>query len=153
MPTDATPIRQGALVFGGDARTNRGFAVLVLAGTAVVIALSFLLTPDAHGYGTHRQLFLMPCWFKVITGIPCPFCGMTTAFAHLSRAQVTAALNCHVLSPLAYALAWTCLVTGLRGVITGQWPLPVFLTSNRFGLVMFVVVLVGWGINVARGLM
>lgn len=138
------------MTFGSDARTNRGFAVVVFVGAVMVIAASFWLTPDPHGYGTHRQLFLMPCWFRFFTGIPCPFCGMTTAFAHLSRGQVVQALECHLLSPFFYALAWIAAFTGLRGVITGRWPLPLLLTSGRFDRALLVAIIIAWAVNVAR---
>lgn len=38
--------------------------------------------------GTHMQLGLPDCNFKVLTGVPCPSCGMTTSFSFLLHADV-----------------------------------------------------------------
>lgn len=43
------------------------------------------LSPNKKGFGTHQQLGLPPCSLKVIVGIPCPSCGMTTSFSHYVR--------------------------------------------------------------------
>src|SRR5947209_922408 len=42
---------------------------------------------------THVQLGLPPCTFRVITGVPCPSCGMTTSFALLVRGDVKNSLR------------------------------------------------------------
>lgn len=34
---------------------------------------------------THTQLGLPPCSFRVMTGKPCPTCGMSTSFSHFVR--------------------------------------------------------------------
>jgi len=52
--------------------------------------LLFLATsvhPDPRGHGTHEQLGLPPCAFRVLLNIPCPTCGGTTSFAHFVRGQ------------------------------------------------------------------
>ena len=42
---------------------------------------------------THTQLGMPPCNFVVMTGKPCPACGMTTSFALLVRGDVRASLR------------------------------------------------------------
>ena len=42
------------------------------------------------------------CLFRRLTGIPCPGCGMTRAFAHLAKGEWAAAWVSH---PLSFALA------------------------------------------------
>jgi hypothetical protein len=78
-----------------------------------------VLVPDSRGYGTHEQFFLMPCLFRSVTTLPCPFCGMTTAFAHLTRGHLRAALRAHPGSPLGYLgiafAAGYCLLWALTG--------------------------------------
>jgi hypothetical protein len=49
------------------------------------------------------------CPFRRLTGLPCPGCGMTRAFAHLAKGQWSAALRDHPLAPLLAAeicIAW-----------------------------------------------
>ena len=57
------------------------WAILWLTPFAVLVVAA-LLTPSPIGHSTHTQLGLPPCGFLVMTGLPCPGCGMTTAFAH-----------------------------------------------------------------------
>ncbi len=95
--------------------------LLVLTGlvliTGLVVARS--LTPDASGLGTHRQLGLPGCGFSHALGVPCPSCGMTTAWAHLTRGHWIRAAQCNLGGLLAGITAlWTgpwMLVSGIRG--------------------------------------
>lgn len=50
-------------------------------------AFSWWLVPDPRGYGTHQQLGLPPCSFRVFFGTICPTCGGTTSFSHFIRGQ------------------------------------------------------------------
>ncbi|MFQ6133802.1 MAG: DUF2752 domain-containing protein [Armatimonadota bacterium] len=85
-------------------RFQRNNDIAWLAGSILVLAASFVLKPSPSGYGTHTQLWLPPCTFRMLTRIPCPSCGMTTSFCYISRLQVAQALEANVLGPLAYLL-------------------------------------------------
>src|SRR5262245_31491696 len=69
-------------------RMARWGLLAAAAGVIAVLALARWLEPSPLGYGTHRQLGLLPCSFRRITGYPCPSCGMTTAFAWFVRGQL-----------------------------------------------------------------
>jgi Protein of unknown function (DUF2752) len=75
----------GAGVAGGVAARYLGLAV----GAAVLGAVHL------H----HRPATICP--FRALTGLPCPFCGGTTAAVHLGHADVRGALAA---SPLAVAM-------------------------------------------------
>jgi hypothetical protein len=59
--------------------------LLLAAGLVGLLGVARWLEPDPRGYGTHTQLGLGPCAFAVLTGRPCPACGMTTSFAWFAR--------------------------------------------------------------------
>ena len=70
------------------------------------------------------------CPFRVITGLPCPLCGMTRGVAALLRGRWQEALGFHLFSPLVLAAmaAWILIETGhalrlwnARGI--GKWAL------------------------------
>ena len=75
-----------------------------LSGVAVLAALHFIHLP----HGPDSSI----CIFRRATGIPCPGCGMTRAFAAMARGEWRAAIEFHPLAPilgiefLALWLAW-----------------------------------------------
>ncbi len=121
-------------------------------GAAAVLVVARLLSPDLSGYGTHQHFFLLPCLLRWGTGLPCPFCGMTTAFALMADGHVAAAFDVHVLGPLAYLVTWGILLAGIAGLVRNQMPLPRGLFSEAGGRVILVVLLGGWVINLVRWL-
>lgn len=67
---------------------SRRVGLLALLGTLLLgFSLAAALVPDTRGFGTHRQLGLPECTFRMLFGQPCPGCGMTTSFAHFVRGQ------------------------------------------------------------------
>jgi hypothetical protein len=89
----------------------------------------------------------------VMTGYPCPTCGMTTAFAHAVRGQLWRAF-CAQPAGLLLALA----AAGGVGVaawvlIRGRWPvvfLP-WLTPHLAFWVLLLVLLGGWVFKIVLG--
>jgi uncharacterized protein DUF2752 len=78
-----------------------------------VTGIAAVLTPDAHGHGTHQQLGLPPCPSVLLFDRPCPGCGLTTSWTALMHGQFGFAFHAHPLGPLLYAmftaLAWLSL--------------------------------------------
>ncbi len=119
-------------------------------GALAVLIVARLLTPEAGGYGTHEHLLPLPCLFRWLTGLPCPFCGMTTAFALMADGRVVAAFNIHILGPAAYLATWAVLLATIIGLVRDGMLLPRWLFSEQGGRVMLVILLVGWAVNLAR---
>jgi hypothetical protein len=74
-------------------RRGRALLSVVSLGLIAGFCLAATLQPDPRGFGTHRQLGLPPCTVRLLFGIPCPSCGMTTSFAHLMRGQLPEAFR------------------------------------------------------------
>jgi len=55
---------------------------LIALGCLAVMGVAAWMTPSPAGIGTHCSLGLPPCSWVDRLDIPCPTCGMTTAFAH-----------------------------------------------------------------------
>jgi len=81
----------------------------ILLAMAVVLTIGFgiatLLNPDPRGFGTHQQFGLPPCTSRLLFGVPCPGCGMTTCFAHFVRGQFADAARAN---PAGALLAAVC---------------------------------------------
>lgn len=119
----------------------------VLAGcAAAVLGLARVLPPAAAGYGTHVALGLPPCGFLSSTGLPCPTCGLTTAFALLSRGEVRAALRVHPLGVPLYAAVVALLLVALVGLVRGRPLLPTLdrMRLDRWALLLAAALMATW---------
>lgn len=116
---------------GASARRLSGFERALCAAALLSIVMvwmvAYLLTPDARGIGTHEQLGLASCRMITFFGIPCAFCGMTTAFAHLAHGNFTAAL---ITQPAAVVIAaLTVPAAFVAGFSAAQGVVPLFVSS------------------------
>jgi hypothetical protein len=117
-------------------------AAVVGGLAALVLALSRLLDP--------ALLERTPPWclFRVLTTLPCPFCGMTRAFALMAHDDVGAAFRHHVLGPPAYVLTWVALFAAGYAFATDQSPLPALLRTRTAARILVAVIGAGWAVNI-----
>ena len=99
-------------------------ARLIAAGIAVgclgVLVLAAGLEPAPAGLGTHRALGLQACGYLARSGIPCPTCGMTTAFAHFARGDLPRSLYTQPLGAVLAAAAAMAVWGGAYVAATGR---------------------------------
>jgi hypothetical protein len=137
-------------------RYVRVFLAAMAVGFVAVLVTAACLRPYAadgapNRMGTHQQLGLEPCNMVVLTGKPCPACGMTTSFALLVHGDVANSLRANwvgtlfcaslfVLAPWAAVSAWrgrllwvrngelfaTILLSSLLLLMMGRWAWVVF---------------------------
>lgn len=130
-------------------------ALVIFACGATTLAVAAWLRPDPRGMGTHQQLGAGPCGMLVVTGYPCPTCGMTTAFSYLMHG---APLRSFLAQPAGFVLALLtaaatiyAAVVVIRGSFPGAWRLqrvsPFWL---YFSLLMLL--LAGWIYKIIAGL-
>lgn len=91
-----------------------------------MIGIAAWLQPSPAGHGTHQALGLAPCGWMSGMGIPCPTCGMTTAFSYAAHGELLAALRAQ---PMGLLLA---VGTAAVGLVSAQ----VALTGSRLGHVL-----------------
>ncbi|MFL5241991.1 MAG: DUF2752 domain-containing protein [Gemmataceae bacterium] len=103
--------------------------VAVAVGLLLVFGVACWLDPYDGGQPlrmeTHRQLGLPPCTFKVVTGYPCPSCGLTTSFALLMKGDIANSLRANAVGTLL-ALFWLALI---------PWSLASSLCGRPLGMV------------------
>jgi hypothetical protein len=104
----------------------------ILVSAAVVLVLAAGLEPDARGHGTHTQLGLPPCGFWLLTGSPCPGCGLTTAFAHAIRGQWALAAGANAFGLLLFVLVCAAIPISLLGALRG-WSVDEVLQRLAIG--------------------
>lgn len=109
----------------GSVEENRALIIrlahaCIALGLVATLLLALWLKPDPRGIGTHEQLLLYPCNFHSQTGLPCPFCGMTTAFTHMAHGNVRQALMTQPLGALGFVVVLFLTPVAVGAAITGR---------------------------------
>jgi hypothetical protein len=151
VPNDASLPADYARLPTSAASTSRPWrwrlsAAVVLAMSLAILGLAVWLKPDARGVGTHEQLGLLPCSFLAVTDVPCPTCGMTTAFAYAAHGKILTALYVQpagamlaVLTAAAALVSGYALATGMRMGGLGRW-----LGRPKVIILVAAIILAGW---------
>lgn len=116
-------------------------AVVALALTAA-LAAGLLLTPSPAGTGTHTVLGLPPCGMLVVTGRPCPTCGVTTSFVLAAHGRLGEALANQPFGLLVFVLTAGGLALTAATLAAGRSWLPL-VTANRIVAAIIFLALAG----------
>lgn len=124
----------------------------VLAGVTAGLCLAVLivasgLSPNANGFGTHRQLGLAECGFLARTGLPCPACGMTTSFAWFVHGNAVASFYVQPMGCVLAALTAMTVWAAGYVAITGR-PVHRVLAVIPEKMILFpllTLAIAGWG--------
>jgi hypothetical protein len=132
-PVDVIPVLNGWV---------RGTLVFIALGLLAVFAVAVWLNPyDGEGrprlMETHRQMGLPPCTFKVVTGLPCPSCGMTTSFALLLHGDVWNSLKANAVGTLLASFCLALVPWNLACAARGR---PYFIWSIERALTRLIVI-------------
>lgn len=126
---------------------QRLLAAGVAGGCLAVLLVAAWLKPNVHGTGTHTQLGLEACAFKVRTGLPCPSCGFTTAFAYFAHGNLLASVYTQPMGAALAALAAAAVWIGFYVALTGRPVHRLFkLLPSRYYLIpLMTLAVLGWG--------
>lgn len=127
----------------------RGMLVVMGVVPLGLLVTAACLEPDQRGLGTHQRLGLPPCSLRVLAGIRCPSCGMTTSWSHMMHGHVLQSFACNsggALLALATLVGgpWA-LASGLRGRWLGGTPNEWWFAG--ISVAIMVVTLTDWGIR------
>ena len=119
-------------------------------GLVVVFALALRINPYKGGpqrQGTHQQLGLPPCSFLLVTGVPCPSCGLSTSFSYAVRGDIAGGARANWVGVL---MAGGCLLAIPWGIASAVLGRALFLRSLERTLVVavvsvFLLLFVRWG--------
>ena len=130
-----------------------GLLMLVACWVAVFCVAMWLDPYDENGKArlmeTHRQLNLPPCTFKVLTGMPCPSCGMTTSFSLLVRGDVWNSLKANFAGTALAVIGLLFIPWASASAYLGKFAFVRELDVWIFRIAMgfLVVMFVRWGIT------
>jgi hypothetical protein len=130
----------------------RAIGLAVFLPCAAVLAIAAWLHPDYRGYDTHTALGLPACSFVQRTGMPCPTCGMTTAFACMAHGDVPGALRAQAFGAVLFLATAAAAVLGATQAVRGR-PWPRQFRPRTWWLWLAVGgTIAGWAIKMASGL-
>lgn len=112
---------------------------------AATLAVGAWLRPDPRGYGTHEGLGMPPCSFMLNTELPCPTCGMTTAFSCLLHGHP---VDSFMAQPAGLGLCIGTIILMLVAFHAAARGYMVHPNWNRLGPVR---VAIGFGLLIAGG--
>lgn len=120
---------------------RRLIAATLAAVSAVLLGVATWLHPASAGIGTHEELGLPECSWPTLMGIPCPTCGMTTAFSYAAHGQLEKSF---ITQPMGCVLA---VATAMMLLVSAY----VLATGSRLGerLARLWTWRVGWSFVVA----
>jgi hypothetical protein len=102
--------------------------------------------------GTHQALGLPACGWQTAMNMPCPTCGMTTAFAYAAKADFGSALLAQPAGLLLSVLAAVIVLGGLYGAVTGA-PMQhaaATLVQPKVVWIGLGILLLGWLVKLAQ---
>lgn len=85
---------------------KRDQKLLGIIGALMVLIIPFFLM--LHNQNDHLETDPSLCLFKMLTGFPCPGCGITKSLVYLYEGNVYKSLQYHILGPF---LVLFCLAT------------------------------------------
>lgn len=126
---------------------DRAVWAVLLSTAASVLVASRWLTPSPSGVGTHEQLGLPPCGFLLWLGVPCPACGLTTAFAHLAHFELFASLSANPMGLPMFMATLAFVPLAVHGLLRGRSLLSFIdeTQGDKWALGFVVATLVTWG--------
>jgi hypothetical protein len=142
-----------SVIARSDAAGRRRLIALSVAIAAIgLLGAASWMTPAAEGHGTHTQLGLPPCQWPALYGMPCPTCGMTTAFAYAVDGDLAASFMAQPMGFLLAIVTAAALLSSLYVLATGSAIGGLYLRLwNRGGVWCLVAgLLLSWGFKVLQ---
>lgn len=111
------------------AKAFRGWGILLGVPALFVAAYLYPRIPVVAG--------MEICAVKHFLGLPCPGCGLTTAFIRLTHGDIRGSIDAHPLGIVIAMMLVYLLGRAVVGLIFGKWPQEL-LTQRQRDLVVFV---------------
>lgn len=102
-----------------------------------------------------KEIELFPCPFRVLTGVPCPVCGISRSCALTLRGDLAGGFRAHPLGPVLVAGAVAAVVWALGCLLRrDRQPIqagdPIRRSHLPIGALLLLVVFAAWAVSLAR---
>ncbi|MCE2885121.1 MAG: DUF2752 domain-containing protein [Planctomycetaceae bacterium] len=149
VPAPPAPDEGGVVIPAlepSELRRRYRAAAWVAAATGSLLVVAWMLPPASDGFGTHRALGLPPCSWPARFGLPCPSCGMTTAFALASKGRIVESFATQPMGCVLALAAGMTLVGSIWTLATGRtlWPVYGRMWNARLAWILGIAALLAW---------
>jgi hypothetical protein len=134
-----------------DGRWKNPRSWVLLAVVAAYLGFAFLFVPGDGGVRLAGYR-LPPCPLKTLTGIPCPFCGLTTGSAWAVRGAWVKAWDSNILSPVlvSFAIAMAAYTLLIRLAAARDLRMTVSGPKDWQWVLLGTLIAVSWTVNLLR---
>ena len=119
-----------------NTRDKRKWYGITGALVTLIIPYSLLLNNGNHHLETDQSL----CPFKMLTGFPCPGCGITKSLVYFYEGDIYKSLSYHILGPFVIAFCLLTIVVLTTELITKKEYFTKWLYNKKlaYGLAIFL---------------
>jgi len=99
--------------------------------------------------------FYLPCMFKLMTGIPCPTCGLTRAFLYIYQLNIIGAVKMNILTaPIVIGLIihFTSAIIDLIYNNKMLNRFNSFFAKSWVLVTVLILISISWAYNIYRGI-
>jgi Protein of unknown function (DUF2752) len=109
-----------------------------IAGALLTLAIPLFLS--YHNAGNHLETDQSFCPFKMLTGFPCPGCGITKSLVYFYEGDVIKSVSYHILGPFVIAFAMITVAVLAAELITQKEYFSQWLYNKKlaYGLGIFL---------------
>ncbi len=104
----------------------------------VILAFPFFIL-HTNSHFEHSQSF---CPFKMLTGLPCPGCGITKSLVAIYQGEFLKSLQFHIFGILVMALCWIGIGTLTTEIITKKEYFNHILYSKKIAYTLAVILII-----------
>ncbi len=136
--------------------------IMLVFSIAFVIGARFILSDPQSGEPLHLkipvvgELVTPSCPSKIVTGVPCPVCGITHSIAYISHGRLIKGFRYHPLGPL-FALSMLLAIPWSIGILLSPDTEPspenkeiARIKHRRLMISIGVLIMASWAISLAR---
>ncbi|MFB9064167.1 DUF2752 domain-containing protein [Flavobacterium branchiarum] len=119
-------------------RTKR--KIYGIIGAVITLMVPFFLMLNNHN--DHLETDQSFCPFKMLTGFPCPGCGITKSLVYFYQGDLYKSVSYHILGPFVIAFCWVTIIVLVTELITKKEYFNTLLYNKKlaYGLGIFLAI-------------
>ena len=97
--------------------------------------------------------FTIPCFFKILFHVPCPGCGMTRAFREIIHFNFVKSFKYNILGFPFFIFILLVQILLIYDIIYSKDKISVFFRKiTKYTYIILLFVMIGWIVNILRGI-